>query len=147
MKLAERVYWHWFILGVALMIAEALLPGSFLLWFGVSAIITGAALWAVPSLAWELPLSLFAVIAIVDIVLWRRINAQRPDRSSHPSLNQRGQQYSGRRFTLSEAIINGSGRLTVDDTMWRIEGPDLPIGAQVVVNQVDGAVFRVEQVI
>ena len=92
------------------------------------------------------PAEFIPVIAIVDIVLWRRIKAQRPDHSSHPSLNQRGQQYRGRRFTLSEAIINGSGRLTVDDTTWRIEGPDLPPGAQVVVNQVDGAVFRVEQV-
>jgi membrane protein implicated in regulation of membrane protease activity len=31
-------------------------------------------------------------------------------------------------FTLVQLIINGTGKLVVDDTTWKIEGEDLPAG-------------------
>jgi membrane protein implicated in regulation of membrane protease activity len=143
MMLTHLVYWHWFILGVALMIAEALAPGSFLIWFGLSALVTGTLVWAMPTIAWQVQCAVFAVMAVIDIVVWRQIKARRPDATSHPSLNQRGQQYLGQRFVLNDAIVNGQGRLIIDDTQWKILGPDMPVGTSIIVEQVDGAVFRV----
>ena len=55
-------------------------------------------------------------------------------------------QYIGRVFTLEEAIINGRGKVRVDDTLWRVEGADLPLGHKVKVVSVDGVVFKVEGV-
>jgi membrane protein implicated in regulation of membrane protease activity len=139
-------YWHWFILGISLMIAEALLPGSFLLWFGFGAVAAGLALLALPNLAWQVQLVLFAVVSVGAIICWRRYRAANPETSSHPNLNQRGAQYVGRHFTLAEPIVDGFGRLHVDDTQWRIEGPDLPAGTPILVVGVDGIVLRIAAV-
>lgn len=143
--LAELGYWHWFILGVGLMIAETLLPGAFLLWFGVGAAVTGFALLVMPSLAWQVQAVIFAVVSLASLVGWRRFRVRHPETSSHPTLNQRGTQYVGRRFTLTEPIVDGYGRIHVDDTHWRIAGPDLPAGTHVTVTGVDGIVLEVER--
>jgi len=137
--------WHWFIAGVVLMIAETLLPGTFLLWFGVGALVVGVALLVVPALAWQGQLVLFAVVSAATIVAWRRYRAAHPETTSHPALNRRGAQYVGRRFTLTEPIVDGVGRLHVDDTWWRVAGPDLPTGTHVTVVGAEGTVLTVER--
>ena len=43
-------------------------------------------------------------------------------------------------------IVNGRGRIRVDDTYWRAEGQDQPAGARVRVVAVDGVVLKVEGV-
>jgi len=142
--LESLVFWHWLILGVMLMIAETMFPGSFLLWFGIGAVATGAMLWLAPGLGWQVQLLFFALTSVTAIILWRRHRAD-PEHTSHPTLNQRGLNYVGRRFTLSEPIVDGVGRLRVDDTMWRIEGDDLAAETQVVVTGADGTVLRVKR--
>jgi len=42
-------------------------------------------------------------------------------------------------------IVDGRGRLKVDDTMWLVEGPDLPAGTRVQVTGVDNTLLRVAQ--
>ena len=49
----------------------------------------------------------------------------------------------GQVFHLTEAIVDGRGRMKVADTMWRVAGPDLPAGAKVRVVGVEGTVLRV----
>jgi membrane protein implicated in regulation of membrane protease activity len=39
---------------------------------------------------------------------------------------------------LDEAIINGSGKLKIEDALWDVDGPDLPAGAKVKVIGVNG---------
>ncbi|MDN3720837.1 NfeD family protein [Roseibium salinum] len=56
-----------------------------------------------------------------------------------PGLNQRGSRYVGREFTLTTPLREGAGNLSVDDTIWRITGPDLPAGTKVRVEAVEGA--------
>ena len=51
----------------------------------------------------------------------------------------------GRTFTLERPIVDGRGRLKVDDTMWLVEGPDLPAGTRVQVTGVDNTLLRVTQ--
>ena len=46
-------YWHWYILGVALVTIEMLAPTFFALWVGISAFLSGTVLYFVPSLEWE----------------------------------------------------------------------------------------------
>ena len=43
-------FWHWWVLGVALIIVESLAPGFFFLWMGVAAGATGVLLLVAPSL-------------------------------------------------------------------------------------------------
>ena len=66
-------------------------------------------------------------------------------RSSEIHLNRRADGYIGRIFTLERPIIDGRGRLRVDDTTWLVEGPDLPAGTRVQVTSVNNTLLRVSQ--
>jgi inner membrane protein len=44
---------------------------------------------------------------------------------------------------LEEPIVQGVGRVRIDDSVWRIAGPDLPAGAKVRVETADGALLKV----
>lgn len=138
-------YWHWLVLAVLLLIAETLLPGSFMLWFGVGAAAVGLLLLVVPGLAWEVQLVVFALVAVAAVVGWRQYKARHPETTSHPTLNQRGQSYIGRRLTLIEPIVNGYGKLKMDDSIWKVSGPDLPAGTTVKVIGVDGTMLLVRR--
>ena len=84
------------------------------------------------------------MLSVASIVVSRRYLKRHPIATDRPELNRRGQQYVGRTFTLAEPIENGRGRLHVDDTMWKISGPELAQGRQVRVVGVDGVVLMVE---
>ncbi len=143
--LDQIVFWHWLVFGTALAVLEMLVPGVVFLWMGIAAGITGIVLWIQPDLTWELQLTVFAILSVISTVagriLWKRLETE----SDHPTLNRRGVQYVGRTFTLTEAIINGFGKINVDDTTWKICGSDLDVGATVRVVGVDGVVLKVEK--
>jgi membrane protein implicated in regulation of membrane protease activity len=140
----EPVFWHWIVLGVVFITAEAFVPGAFFLGMGISALIVGGALFAVPSMDWKLQLFVFAVLSVVSIVVARRWVRSTPIESDRPLLNQRGAQYVGRQFNLHEPIVNGHGKIKVDDSIWKVHGPDCGPGARVRVTGVDGTVLVVE---
>ncbi len=137
-------FWHWWIGGLVLLILEMVVPGTFFLWMGVAAGFVGVLVWIWPAMPIEYQLIVFAVDSVVNIVAWKLYEKRRPPKTDQPTLNRRGEQYIGRRFTLDAPLVNGVGHLRVDDTRWRIEGPDLPAGSTVVVTGVDGVVLKVE---
>lgn len=139
-------FWHWWILGLGLIVAETVLPGTFFLWMGISALVMGLIAWGAPALGWEMQLMLFALLSLVSIVGWRFWQRRHPDESDQPLLNRRAEQYVGRVFTLETPIENGFGKVRVGDSMWRVRGPDAPAGRQVRVTAVDGVVLVVETV-
>jgi hypothetical protein len=66
------------------------------------------------------------------------------ERSDQPNLNRRAEQYIGRRFVLETAIVNGQGKARVGDSLWLVDGPDLPTGAAIEVVGVDGSTLKVK---
>ena len=144
LSLAE--FWHWWVLAVALLALEVAAPGTFFLWLAVAAAVVGLVVLVLPDLYWQVQVLLFAVTGVAAVVAWRIYARRRPQTSDDPTLNRRGEQYVGRIYHLTEAIRDGRGRMKVDDTMWRIAGPDLPAGAKVRVAGVEGTVLRVESV-
>src|SRR5579859_1580348 len=131
--------WNWLIFGFLLMALELAAPGIFLFWFGLSALLVGLLSFALhPS--WQTQLLMFAVFAVAAVPIWRRL-ASNPGRASvsNPFLNRRAAALVGRVFTLEKPIIDGSGTVRIDDTIWRVAGPDTPAGSRVKVVQVDGA--------
>jgi membrane protein implicated in regulation of membrane protease activity len=134
--------WTWFIGGVLLLILEVLAPGTFFLWFGVAAIVTGIVAM-IHDFGWQTELILFAVLAIVFVVVGRRYFSYDGKRSDQPLLNERAARLIGRDFTLAEPIVGGTGKLRIDDSSWRITGPDLPSGTRVRVTGHDGALLTV----
>ena len=141
----EIVFWHWWVLGVALLIFELLAPGVFFLWIGLSAFVVGAITALLPVLAWQGQLFLFSVLSIVSVVLWRIYLKKHPTQTDRPLLNRRSAQYIGRVFTLEEPIVNRRGKIKVDDSIWKIEGEDCPAHIQVKVVSVNGVVLQIER--
>lgn len=137
-------FWHWWILALALIILETVLPGTFFLWMGISALLLGVIAWLVPAMGWEVQLMLFAVLSLASIVGWRTWQRFHPDETDHPTLNRRAEQYIGRVFTLETPIENGFGKVRVGDSLWRVQGADTAAGRQVRVTAVDGVVLVVE---
>ena len=136
-------FWYWWILGFGLLIAELLLPTGFVLvWIGGGALLVGVFAFLLP-LGWELQLTLFGVLSVASFFVWHRYRPASVD-SDQPTLNRRGQSYVGRTFTLTTPIVNGVGKLHVDDSQWRITGPDAAAGAKVRVVAADGNTLKVE---
>jgi len=138
------VFWHWWILAGLLLILELTAPAFFFLWLGIAAASVGLILLVFPSIDLETQLILFAITSIVAVLAWRKYRESRPVTTDQPNLNRRGQQYIGRVFSLSTAITNGVGKVTVDDSTWKVKGPDLPKGTHIKVTGIEGVVFKVE---
>jgi hypothetical protein len=131
--------WNWLIFGFILMALELIAPGVFLFWFGLAALLVGLLSFVLhPS--WQTQLLMFAVFAAAAVPLWRRLaSSNREASKSNPYLNRRADALVGRIFTLEKPIIDGSGTVRIDDTIWRVAGPDTPAGSRVKVVQADGA--------
>lgn len=142
--LADLTFWHWLILGVLLVILETLAPGVVFLWMGLAALATGLIVLAIDTLSWQFQVLIFAGLSVVSVTggrLWLR---RHPTVTDHPTLNRRGEQHVGRVFTLETPIVNGVGKMRVNDSTWKIVGADLPAGTQIKVVGTEGAVLRVE---
>jgi inner membrane protein len=134
--------WAWIILGVVLIGLELAAPGVFLLWLGLAAVATGL-VDGMADLSWQASTLLFAALSVVAVLVGRALS--RPDVSRETSsLNRRGAALVGRIFVLEAPISAGEGRIRVDDSSWRVTGPDQPTGASVRVVRVEGATLMVE---
>jgi len=142
--MSQLTFWHWWVLGVILLILEVFAPGTFFLWLAVAAGLVGTLLLAVPGIGWQWQLLVFSVLSIGAVVAWRVYLRRHPTESDQPALNRRGEQYVGRTFVLAAPIENGRGKITVDDSTWRVEGPDCATGTKVRVTAADGTLLRVE---
>ena len=139
-------HWTWWVLGVILIAIEIFAPTTVLLWMGLSAITVGMILWAVPGMGWAIQLFIFSGLSFASVVVWKRVARKSDNITDQPLLNKRLEQYHGRVFTLEQAIQNGVGQIRVDDTIWRVIGPDLPEGSRVRVVGEESMSFIVEEV-
>jgi len=139
-------FWHWWIIAVVLVIIEILAPTFFALWMAIAAFLTGVALFLMPEMQWEYQVFLFATLSVISIVVWRHYYSKNPIATDEPLLNRRGEQYIGRVITLKEPIIDGQGKVQVDDSTWKIEGKDCPSGTKIKVVSVNNVLFQVEHV-
>lgn len=122
------------VLGFVLLALEIMVPGIFLLWIGIAAILTGTLslqLWGWASWTWHIQVLVFLALALVSAYVGKRVAGSEKVVSDQPLLNRRSAQLLGRTATLSEPIREGRGRIQLGDTLWRVSGPDLPIGARV----------------
>lgn len=133
--------WNWLIFGLVLMGLELLAPGVFLFWLGLAAFLVGVLSFLVDP-TWQTQILMFAVFAVAAVPLWRRM-ARSKSNGDSPFLNKRAHALVGRVFTLEKPIVDGTGTVRIDDTIWRVAGPDAPAGSRVKVVKADGASLTV----
>ena len=135
--------WHWLAVAGALVVIDLLLGTTLLIWASLAALITALILWGFPGLAIPWQLSIFAGLTMLLLGATRAWMRRHPGSPRDATLNRRAEALVGTRRRLASAIEYGEGELTIDDTRWRIHGPDLPVGRWVVVTAVDGNVLQV----
>jgi membrane protein implicated in regulation of membrane protease activity len=141
--IASLGIWNWWILGILLLCIELVAPGTFMLWFGVAALTVGI-LSLFLDWGWQAQAITFGIVAIASVVLSRFLLRKKPSEGDTPFLNRRADALVGRGFVLTEPIVNGRGRVSIDDTVWRVAGPDLPVGTHVKVVRTEGTRLVVE---
>ena len=63
-------WWHWEIIGIALVLLELALPSFFIIWFGLGAMLTGFVLLAVPDLVLSRQIAAWIIASMAMTVLW-----------------------------------------------------------------------------
>ena len=97
-------------------------------------------------LSWQAAALNFVALSIVSVLTGRTIGGSRETGGSEgDGLNRRGEALVGRVFVLDTPLEGGEGRLRVDDSSWRIVGPDTPAGTRMRVVRVDGATVVAER--
>lgn len=138
--------WTWWIIAGLLLLAELTSPGIFFIWLAIAAGAVGIIVFFF-DIGWQLQIALWAILSVVFVMIakpWlKRRNAIVTDQ---PNLNRRMLNYVGRSFVLDEPIVNGQGRVKIEDTLWQVSGPDTPKGGWVRLTRVDGLRFIVEPV-
>ena len=132
--------WGWWVGGAILLAIEIVAPGNVLIWFGIAAVLTGTAA-LVAGITWQVQLIAFAVLSLVLVIVGRSWFA-RTGASEEPLLNERATRLVGKSYVLLDPIVGGTGRIHVDDTVWRITGPDLPSGTMIRIVGHDGAMLK-----
>lgn len=134
----------WGALALLLFAAEALAPGAFMLWIGIgaAAVFVLVAVFSGIPLLWQVVA--FVVLSVVAIQCYRRWGKARARPSDAPLLNRRAEQLVGRVVPLQQGIVDGLGRVSIDDAYWQVSGPELQAGSLVRVVAVQGTVLVVE---
>src|SRR3954447_12191818 len=122
--------WLWLIGGVVLLIAEVIAPGFFLVFIGAAAIATGLFtelfdLGAAPQFG------LFALYAVIAVMVGRRFYANRATDSGDPLLNDRGARLVGKVVTVAADVDEHHGRVRVGDGEWSARGGPAAAGERV----------------
>jgi inner membrane protein len=137
--------WFWWIVAGILLLAEMAMPGFFMLWLAVAAALT-ALLDLAFHFSWMGEVFTFATLSMLTVLAsWRFVMGSRNMKSESPHLNQKHAGFVGRSFILEKAIVNGTGKIRVEDALWDVDGPDLPSGARVKVTAVAGLRLVVEK--
>jgi hypothetical protein len=141
--IVELGAWSWMIAAAILFVLELLAPGIFFMWFGAAALVTGLIVFRY-DITWQWQLLWFCGLSLASVLLANKYLRRHPLESERPLLNERGAQLIGKSFDLVDPIVNGRGSIHTGDTIWRVEGPELPQGARIKVVGVDGSVLKVE---
>lgn len=136
-------FWDWLALGTVLLILEVFGAGGYLLWLGIAAAAVGVITFVLPTLSWTVQMLSFAVLSLATALYWWRRQSSVARPSDQPGLNTRGQELIGRTFQVTDAIVDGRGKVKVGDGVWLARGPDAPAGSRVKVTGLDGVVLLV----
>ncbi|MFT4861199.1 MAG: hypothetical protein ACI95C_000400 [Pseudohongiellaceae bacterium] len=69
----ELLYWHWIVIGIALMLMEIFIGSFFIFWFGAAAVAVGLVLLLAPNLALVAQLLIWGVLSTGFAIAWFKL--------------------------------------------------------------------------
>jgi membrane protein implicated in regulation of membrane protease activity len=140
-----EAHWVWLTIGVLLAGLEMLVPGVYLVWLGIAAIVTGV-LTGLLHLSLPVQVIDFVFLSLIIAFSARRFLSDSPIRSADPLMNRRVARMIGQTAVVVQAIEHGSGRVHFGDSEWIASGPDVAVGERVRISGADGGTLLVEPV-
>jgi membrane protein implicated in regulation of membrane protease activity len=126
-----------------LLIAEVIAPGFFLMFIGAAAIATGL-FTVLFDLGVAPQLALFALYALLAVLVGRKFYGNRGEQIADPLLNNRAGRLVGKVVTVVAAVDERGGRVRVGDSDWSARGGPAAVGERVRITGIDGNCLNVE---
>jgi len=139
--------WQWLVFAMALLIAETLGTGGFLIGVAIACLVQSAISFIWPNLSWDFQFIIFAFNAVFFTVLYWKVFRRFNQKTDNSEINNRAAQLVGRRVAITEDFPAGEGKVVIGDTFWRVrsDGP-LVSGDSVIVKSSEGMLLLVEKV-
>lgn len=138
----------WVMVGLVLTIIELLAPGTFFVWIGLAAFITGG-FTGLLTLSTNGQLLIFAILTISCVVLGKRImkKLRKNKIVNEIDVSDRTNYLVGKIVALEKPLQNGEGQARIGDSIWLVYHDDstltLPAGSQVQVVEVKNGKLHV----
>ena len=120
-------YMEWFSLGLLLVLLELFVPGVYLVWFGLSAFVTGALTIYHDFTVIEQSL-VFGLISVVFALtgwfFYGRIMKRSKVSDRYKHLNDPAGQHIGKTYLLAEDVVDGRSKALIGDSVWIVECED-----------------------
>ena len=62
--------WHWFVLGILLILSELVIPAFAALWFGLAAMMVGVLLWMFPMMGFITQIVTWIILSVLCTLRW-----------------------------------------------------------------------------
>lgn len=112
-------YLFWFTFGVILIALEMIIPGIFILWFGIGALLTGLLVLLFGGLSAKFIIGIFAVLSFISVLIGRNLMKKR--QSIKTGINDTDSKFIGKIVKAYGKFENGIGKVYVGDTIWQAE--------------------------
>ena len=138
--------WGWMSVGLVLILLELIVPGTFIIWFGVGAVATGIVDYLM-DLSVNGQLMTFLICSGISVafglLVYRKVFGMNKEVGTHTKTG--AHKYIGQSFKVVEAIVDGTGKVAVGDTVWLAHcEKEVAKGKMVKVIDVEGTVLIVE---
>lgn len=112
---------EWLIVGLALVLLELFVPGTYLIWFGFAgllvAVLTSFFAWAL--ITQVVVFTIFSFLfALIGWRVYGRLITKTPSNSEYRHLNDFASQYIGKKYMLDEDVVDNRSKVRVGDTVW-----------------------------
>jgi inner membrane protein len=138
----------WFLIGLALLLAELVLPGLIVIFFGVGAWLTALA-FLIFDLSFNAQLIVFMLSSVFSLLLFRKSLQKRWWEKRH-SVNELTDEFLGRTCSVTVPILPGpaGGKVNFKGTTWKaLANVEIPAGETVRIIGKDSIVLLVEPVL
>lgn len=123
--------WQWMSLGLAFLAFELMFPGLFMLWFGLSGLLTAILVYLL-GFSGTASIVIFLIFSIaISVFSYKYFN-----RKAKFYVENVGKMVIGKVIVLEEPIVKGQAHAKIFDAQWTITGPDCPAGSKVKVVEV-----------
>ncbi len=143
----QLLWWHWVVLGIALVLLELAVPMFFLVWFGAGAIVVGVTVAVIPSMPLAGQVLLWIACSVAFIFLWFRVF--RPGAHKTLAGTSAGEAIGEVGLVAREVVPYGRGQVRfqkplMGDDVWEVIADEpLKVGERVRVLSIEGNLLKV----